>query len=77
MASDDQNDNLTASEAVFGILAWLTSRKEKTVLSATDLATPAADAAAEFIKANNLSEPRDGWEQNLVHPKGGEKTDGE
>jgi hypothetical protein len=62
-------DKLTASEALYGFCGWLTSRAEKTVMSSTDDAGCVAGLVAEFCKANNLQNPRDGWDGNLVHPK--------
>lgn len=59
---------LSASEAVYGFIAWLTTRKEKTLLSSSDDAAPVAELIAEFCKANKLSEARDGWEWILVYP---------
>ena len=63
-------DKLTASEALFGFASWLTCREEKTVMSSSDDAAPIAYLVAEFCKENGLSDPRDGWENNLIHPTG-------
>jgi hypothetical protein len=63
-------DKLTASEAIYGFAGWLTTRDEKTVMSATDDSAPIADLVAEFCKENNLADPHDGWENNLIHPSG-------
>jgi len=59
---------MTASEALFGFCGWLTSRKEKTVMSSTDEAGTAVELIEKFMDANNLPMPTDGWEKNLVHP---------
>lgn len=66
----NNNDKLTAAEAVFGFAGWLTTRPEKTVMSSTDDASCIARLCGQFIKENGLSEPREGWEHNLVHPSG-------
>ena len=63
-------DKLTASEAVYGFAAWLTCRKEKTIMSSSDNAAPIAELVAIFCKENNLQEPRNGWQNNLIHPSG-------
>lgn len=63
-------DKLTASEAVYGFAAWLTTREKKTVMSSTDDAAPIADLVSQFCKENKLETPRDGWEFNLIHPSG-------
>lgn len=64
------SDELTASEAVYGLLGWLTTRDEVIELGSSKLASPAADAAAQLCKENGLDDPRDGWENNLIHPSG-------
>lgn len=61
-------EKLSPSESVYAFAAWLTSRKQKTVMSAADLATPAADRVNEFVKANKLKEPRESYHKNIVHP---------
>lgn len=60
---------LSASEAVYGVLAWITCRADAVTLGATHDASIAAKMAGEFCKTNNLTEPRGGWEKNLTHPK--------
>jgi len=59
---------LTASEALYGFIAWLTCRDEQTVMSAQDDSAPVADLVERFCKENSLAEPRDGWENNIVIP---------
>lgn len=62
------SDALTASEALYGFMGWLTTRDESVTLGATHDASVAADLVAEFVKANDLNRPRDGWQRNLIHP---------
>lgn len=59
---------LTASEALWGFIGWLTSRQEVTVLSSKDDCTPIVDLVAEFIEVNGLNQPRSGWENIMKHP---------
>ena len=59
---------LTASEALFGFVGWLTTRDEKTVISSTDDCAPIVELIKQFYDANDLDDPRDGWENNLIHP---------
>ena len=59
---------LNASEAIYGFCGWLTTRKEKTIMSSRNDAAPIAELIKEFCKANKLKEPRDNWEKNLIHP---------
>jgi hypothetical protein len=41
--------------ALFDFMGWLTSRKERIVLSSADDASPAVDAIRDFAKMRNLS----------------------
>lgn len=59
---------LSASEAVFGVLAWLTTRYQSITLGRSHDASPAAVAAGEFCDVNGLEPPRDRWNANLTHP---------
>lgn len=63
-------DKLTASEAIYGFCGWLTSRKEKTIMSSNNNAAPIPLLIEQFCKENNLTEPRDDWDNNLIHPNG-------
>ena len=63
-------NDIIASEALFGFAGWLTTRDERVVASANDDASVWAELVGEFINANNLDRPRDGWENNLIHPGG-------
>lgn len=66
----EQQDKLTASEALYGFCGWLTSREEKTIMSATDECGIIARLVETFCKENKLKPPRSGWETNLIHPSG-------
>ncbi len=63
-------DKLTAAEAVFGFAAWLTCRTEKTMMSSSDDVAPIIELVVLFCKENGLENPRNGWENNLIHPTG-------
>ena len=61
---------LSASEALYGFVGWLTSREEVTPkLSSKHEASVAAILVDDFCQANNLSNPRDGWHKKLNHPQ--------
>lgn len=62
-------DKLTASEALFGFMAWLTTRYQEVTFSAHHDAAPAANLVDEFCKVNELDDPRDHWADNLTHPR--------
>jgi hypothetical protein len=63
-------DKLTAAEAVFGFAAWLTTKEGDTLMGRSHDAAPIADLCQEFVKVNSLSEPREDWHHNLIHPSG-------
>ena len=67
-----ETNELSASEALYGFCAWLTTRKEKTVMSATDDAAPIPPLIAAFCKVNKLRKPRENWHNGLIHPKEGQ-----
>ena len=62
-------NELSGSEALFGFCGWLTSRKAKTVMSSKDECGCIADLIQTFCDKNNLTEPREKWEDRLTHPK--------
>ena len=66
----NMKDKLTAAEAVYGFCGWLTTREVKTIMSASDDAAPIATLIDQFCKENKLQDPRDGWDNNLIHPSG-------
>ena len=63
------SNKLSASEAVYGFAGWLTSRSQVVTMGSNYDAAVVAELVAEFIKANNLTDPSNDWEGNLVHPK--------
>jgi hypothetical protein len=60
---------MNASEAVYGFAGWLTSRKEKTVMSSTHDAAPVAELVKQFCEENKLPEVTESWPANLTHPQ--------
>lgn len=61
-------EELTGSEAIFGFCGWLTTRKDRTVMSGKDDASAVVKKISKFIDANKLKAPRDHWEKKLIHP---------
>lgn len=59
---------LSGSEAVYGLLAWLTTRDTPVTFHAKLDASVAAELAKEFCEVNNLPSPREDWAKNLTHP---------
>jgi len=62
-------NEMTGSEALFGFCGWLTTRDEKTVMSASDDAACIADLIKKFCDTNKLTEPRSEWDKLLTHPE--------
>jgi hypothetical protein len=62
-------DKLTASEALYGFCGWLTTRDEKTIMSASDDAAPIPVLIRQFCETNGLKDPRKYWHKMLTHPK--------
>ena len=60
---------LSASEAIFGFCAWLTCRKIVTSMGGAEDCAPVVELIKTFCETNDLADPRDGWEENLTHPK--------
>ncbi len=61
-------NEMSGSEAVYGFMAWLTTREEEETFSARHDAAPAALLAGEFCQTNGLVDPRDDWTDRLTHP---------
>ena len=59
---------LSASEALFGFVGWLTGRENPITLSCRHDAAGPADLVKAFCEVNKLPEPRDDWHKALVHP---------
>lgn len=60
---------LKGSEAIFGFCAWLTTRKKKTIMSASDDAGAIPPLIKEFCDLNKLSDPRENYTDYLTIPK--------
>ena len=54
-------NELSASEALYGFCAWLTTQKVKTVMSSSDECSVVCDRIKTFCKVNNLTDPREHW----------------
>ncbi|MGI9298585.1 MAG: hypothetical protein ACR2QC_11920 [Gammaproteobacteria bacterium] len=59
---------MTSSEALYGFVGWLTSRETPVIASKIHDAAIWAEMVDDFCMANELPEPRDGWEKSLVFP---------
>jgi hypothetical protein len=59
---------ISASEALYGFMGWLTSLEQPVTFSGHHCASTGADLVDEYCKMNNLTEPREGWHLNIVQP---------
>lgn len=62
------SDKLSGSEALYGFVGWLTTREEVTVMGSSEDCAPIVGLIDLFCEVNKLDDPKDGWENNLIHP---------
>lgn len=72
---EEEIDEMTASEALFGFCAWLTSQNVPVVMSSSHECGSIAGLISTFCKKNKLSEPREDWDRRLKHPPDVEKKE--
>jgi len=58
---------LSGSEAIFGLMGWLTTRDETTVLGPHQEVD--VSIIERFMEVNHLADPREAWDMLLTHPK--------
>jgi hypothetical protein len=63
-----RENELSASEALFGFGGWLSTRPEVLQVGGHFECPPVVDVIKRFIDANRLPPPRDGWDERLTHP---------
>ena len=61
-------EKLTATEAIYGFCAWLTTRKGKTVLGSNSDCAPVGERIKEFCEVNHLGDARDNYTEYLTFP---------
>ena len=59
---------LSASEALYGFCAWLTTRPRPITMSEKHDAAPVVELIKRFCEVNDIADPREGWHLQLVHP---------
>ena len=59
---------MSGSEAIYGFCGWLTTRKDKTVMSTNHDCACIAELIKDFCEVNKLSDPREQWTDNLIRP---------
>ena len=63
------SDRLSASEALCGFCAWLSTERETMSIGANEECGQWAEAVDAFCKRNALDPPREGWEKALALPE--------
>ena len=66
----DNENTLTPSEAIYAFCAWLTTRKETIQMGSFSDCAPVANVINEFMKANNLDNPRGNYTDYFRMPTG-------
>lgn len=61
---------INTSEALFGFLSWLTTRKNKITLSSNNTPNPALTLLKSFIDANGLPAVRNNYTSHYMIPQG-------
>ena len=61
---------ITATDALFGFGAYLTTRKKEVTFSYKHNAADMVDLISEFLDANNLPDVSKAYPDNFVMPKG-------
>lgn len=63
-----QQDTLDSSEAVYGFVAWLSTREKVEMVSKYSEMSHWATLVLEFCQVNNLPLPTEGWHKKLIFP---------
>lgn len=71
---EGEQPKVLPSEAVYGLLAWLSAREEAVVFSSKDDASVAADIAKQYCEAQGYENPRDGYYPGNIVAMGGKST---
>ena len=61
-------DKLNASEALYGFMAWLTTREDQVTLSRHNDSATAADLVSKFCELNDFEPAREGWQDLIKTP---------
>ena len=67
--SDEEVGELSASEALFGFMAWLTTQDYVHQIGKHHDCAWVADLVGRFCIENGLSNPREGWQNRIKHPE--------
>lgn len=65
---DDAQAELSASEALFGFCAWLTTREEETMMGGSHDCGVIAELVKRFVDFNGLQDPKPGWDERFKMP---------
>lgn len=62
-------ERMTGSEAVYGFVAWLTTRSEATTMGASHDCASLVPLITKFCETNGLDAPRERWTDYFQHPR--------
>jgi len=60
---------ITATDALFGFGAWLTTREEAVTFSRNDDATKMVNLITKFLETNNLPDVSEHYPDNFIMPQ--------
>ena len=66
---NNDNKTLTASEALFGFIGWVSSQDTPVTISSKSNLRPIVDLVVQFCKAQGLEELQDGWFKKIKEVK--------
>jgi len=67
---EKEPDLMSASEALFLFVGWLTTRAEGIAMSSSIDSAPACELVSKFIDANKLTDPREDFGTKYIRPEG-------
>jgi len=65
MFVENQKEKLSPSEALYGLMAWVTTREKEVTFSAKNECSIAAKLVDDFCKAHDLERPEEQWCEKL------------
>lgn len=68
MKNKISDDKLSGSEAIYGFVSWLSTRKEEIKIGSHNVVPPLPELIQLFCDTNNLDKPQERWVKNLTHP---------
>lgn len=61
--------HLSAEDALYGFVAWLTTRDQVSRFGSNENCSPAVELVTKFLEANDLNKPSNNYPNNISFPK--------